>query len=162
MSTQGIRYAHTNLIARDWRALARFYVEVFGCEPVGSERHHHGPDRDALVNQPQARWTGRHFRLPGHGPHGPTLEIFQFDQTLPREMPPAINRPGFTHIAFEVPDVAAKRQEVLDWGGGDLGQLVTLDIPGAGRLQLIYMTDPEGNIIELQKWLSRSEQTTEL
>jgi catechol-2,3-dioxygenase len=29
---------------------------------------------------------------------------------------------------------------------------VTIDIKGAGRLTLIYMTDPEGNIIELQKW----------
>ena len=27
-----------------------------------------------------------------------------------------------------------------------------LDIPGAGRLTLVYMTDPEGTIIELQKW----------
>ncbi len=26
------RYVHTNLIARDWRTLADFYVGVFGCE----------------------------------------------------------------------------------------------------------------------------------
>ena len=37
-------------------------------------------------------------------------------------------------------------------GGRDVGKLVTLDIAGAGKLTLIYMTDPEGNIIELQKW----------
>ena len=36
----GIRYAHTNLIAKDWRSLARFYIEVFGCEPAGPERAH--------------------------------------------------------------------------------------------------------------------------
>ena len=42
--------------------------------------------------------------------------------------------------------------EVLGWGGKDVGQLVTLDIPGAGRLTLIYVADPEGNIVELQKW----------
>ena len=24
-----VRYAHTNLIAKDWRALLQFYVEVF-------------------------------------------------------------------------------------------------------------------------------------
>ena len=34
----GARYVHTNLIARDWRELARFYVEVFGCELVPPER----------------------------------------------------------------------------------------------------------------------------
>src|SRR5678815_5648625 len=31
---RGVRYVHTNLIARDWRALARFYEDVFGCVPV--------------------------------------------------------------------------------------------------------------------------------
>jgi hypothetical protein len=51
-----------------------------------------------------------------------------------------------------VPDVEGKRQEILRWGGREVGQLVTIDIPGAGRLTLIYMTDPEGNIIELQRW----------
>ncbi len=61
-------------------------------------------------------------------------------------------RPGFAHLAFEVPDVAAKREELLRLGGRAIGQLVTLDIPGAGKLTVIYMTDPEGNIIELQRW----------
>jgi hypothetical protein len=41
---------------------------------------------------------------------------------------------------------------VIREGGRDLGQLVTLDIPGAGRLTLIYLCDPEGNIVELQRW----------
>jgi catechol-2,3-dioxygenase len=27
-----------------------------------------------------------------------------------------------------------------------------VDIPDAGIITFIYMTDPEGNIIELQKW----------
>jgi len=152
MSTAGIRYAHTNVIAREWKALARFYVEVFGCEPVGPERDHHGPDREALTNIPDAHWRGRHFRLPGHGDHGPTLEIFEFEQKLARGGEPVINRPGFTHLAFEVPDVAAKRQEILARGGREIGQVVTLDIPGAGQLMLVYLTDPEGNILELQHW----------
>ena len=51
-----------------------------------------------------------------------------------------------------LPGVAAKREELLRLGGRDIGQLVTLDIPGAGKLTVIYMTDPEGNIIELQRW----------
>jgi predicted enzyme related to lactoylglutathione lyase len=32
------KYVHTNLIARDWKKLVRFYKEVFGCEPKGPER----------------------------------------------------------------------------------------------------------------------------
>jgi hypothetical protein len=29
---------------------------------------------------------------------------------------------------------------------------VSLDIPNAGRVTFVYLTDPEGNIIELQHW----------
>jgi catechol 2,3-dioxygenase-like lactoylglutathione lyase family enzyme len=151
MPPAGIRYSHTNLIANDWKRLQDFYVQVFGCIPVSSERDHQGPKFDALGGIKNLNFRGRHLRLPGHGEHGPTLEIFQSNQNEPSP-PTSLLRPGFAHIAFEVPDVAAKRGEVLAWGGRDVGQLVTLDIPGAGQLTLIYMTDPEGNIVELQRW----------
>lgn len=149
-----VRYAHTNLVAHDWRVLARFYQEVFDCEPVSVERDHHGESFQALTALPNARAQGRHLLLPGHGPAGPTLEIFQFHPPSAGE-PRALNRPGFAHIAFEVDDLEAKRAEVLTRGGRDLGELVSLEIPGAGRLQLIYLRDPEGNLLELQRW-SRS------
>src|SRR5262245_32959817 len=103
---RSIRYAHTNLIARDWRKLAKFYVEVFGCQPVSSQRDHHGPWFDALTALPGARLQGQHFRLPGHGEHGPTLEIFQYERPA-EELLPQLHRPGLAHLAFEVPDVAA-------------------------------------------------------
>lgn len=146
-----IRYAHTNLVANDWRRIADFYDRVFGCEPVSSERDHSGPDFDALTAIPSGRVRGQHLRLPGHGEFGPTLEVFQFEPCESSE-PRLLNRPGLAHLAFEVDDVAARREEVLAEGGSDLGQIVTIDIPGAGRLTLTYMRDPEGNIVELQHW----------
>ena len=146
-----IRYAHTNLVANDWRRLADFYVQVFACVPVSTERDNKGPAFEALTGLVGGSVKGRHLLLPGHGERGPTLEIFQFDPLEPSAHP-AINRPGFTHLAFEVPDVEAKRREIIEWGGRDYGEAVTLDIPGAGQLSLIYMCDPEGNILELQRW----------
>jgi catechol 2,3-dioxygenase-like lactoylglutathione lyase family enzyme len=146
-----IRYAHTNLIARDWRKLADFYQQLFDCLPVSSERDHHGEKFQSLTARKNARACGRHLRLPGHGENGPTLEIFEYENGE-ASLPSEIARPGFAHIAFEVPDVAAKRLQVIAAGGRDYGEVVTLDIPGAGRLTLCYMCDPEGNIIELQTW----------
>ena len=131
--------------------MVAFYCEVFGCVPVSSERDHKGPLFEKLTNTSGGGARGRHLRLPGHGENGPTLEVFQFTPNEP-SVTTELRRPGFAHIAFEVPDVEAKREEVIERGGRDYGQLVTLDIPGAGRLTLIYMCDPEGNIIELQKW----------
>jgi catechol 2,3-dioxygenase-like lactoylglutathione lyase family enzyme len=154
-----IRYAHTNLIARDWRKLADFYVKLFECVPVSSDRDHHGPKFEALTAIPGARAQGRHLRLPGLGEQGPTLEIFEYVNSPLPEANKEITMPGFAHIAFEVPDVLSKRVEILAAGGADYGEVVTLDIAGAGRLTLCYMRDPEGNIIELQTWHRENSAT---
>ncbi len=146
-----IRYAHVNIIAADWRQLMQFYVEVFDCVPVSTERDHRGKHTDDLTGINDVRVCGQHLRVPGHGENGPTIEIFTYNKQLPASKP-AINRPGFAHIAFEVDDFEGVRQQILNWGGKDYGKEVTVDIPGAGKLTLIYMTDPEGNIVELQKW----------
>jgi catechol 2,3-dioxygenase-like lactoylglutathione lyase family enzyme len=151
LTDMSVRYAHTNIIAKDWEQLAEFYVEVFECEPVSTVRDHHGPQTDALVSMTHVRVRGRHLRVPGHGENGPTIEIFTYDQQL-EPIGQEINRTGFAHLAFEVDDLPAKREQIKGWGGGDYGELVTIDIEGAGKLTLIYMTDPEGNIVELQQW----------
>ncbi len=100
---------------------------------------------------PGAEVRGVHLRLPGYGDDGPTLEIFQYNIAQKRPKT-AINRPGLAHLAFEVDDVEAARDEVIAAGGECVGELVTVEIPGAGRITFVYLTDPEGNIIELQKW----------
>lgn len=146
-----VRYAHTNLIARDWRALAAFYERLFGCEPVPPERDFAGPELERGTGVPGARLTGAHLRLPGHGPDGPTLEIFHYS-TLAEAPPTAVNRPGFGHLAFTVADVAAARAEVLTAGGQSIGEVVTLTTATGARVTWCYVTDPEGNPIELQSW----------
>src|SRR4030095_4855614 len=39
---KGARFVHTNLIARDWRSLVKFYESVFGCVFVPPERNFSG------------------------------------------------------------------------------------------------------------------------
>lgn len=145
------RYVHTNLIANDWKRLVAFYEQVFGCVPVLPERDLSGEWLAAGTAVPGARLRGIHLRLPGHGNQGPTLEIFQYDQHLDRPET-AANRPGFGHIAFVVDDVAAARDAVISAGGGALGAVASSEIAGAGAITFTYVTDPEGNIIELQQW----------
>ena len=145
------RYVHTNLVAKDWQGLATFYERVFGCAPLLPERDLSGEWLEAATGVPQARIRGLHLRLPGYGDGGPTLEIFQYNRQVDQSKP-AANRPGFAHIAFAVDDVAAARDAVLAAGGGVVGELVSVEIPGAGQIVFAYVTDPEGNIIELQRW----------
>ena len=37
-------------------------------------------------------------------------------------------------------------------GTTDLGRMVTTQVDSVGTLRVVYMTDPEGNIIEIQSW----------
>jgi predicted enzyme related to lactoylglutathione lyase len=145
------RYCHTNLVARDWHALAGFYERVFGCTPMPPERDLKGAWLDNATHLRGARIRGVHLRLPGYGDGGPTLEIFQYDDVL-EPLSTAPNRPGFGHIAFAVDNVRAACDAIVAAGGGMLGRIVTVDIPGAGEIAFAYATDPEGNIIEVQRW----------
>lgn len=149
--TINAKFVHTNLVAKDWRKLAQFYEHVFGCTPVPPERDLSGQWLDDAVGIPDAHIRGIHLRLPGYEDTGPTLEIFQYDSE--KEKPsPAANRPGFGHIAFAVDDVEATRQAVLAAGGGELGKVVSVEVAGAGSITFAYLTDPEGNIVEVQRW----------
>lgn len=147
----GARYVHTNLIARDWRSLAAFYESVFGCIRVQPERDYSGRELELLTGVPDAALTGAHLVLPGHGETGPTLEIFQYSSPEPGPTP-AVNRPGFAHLAFTVDSVEDSRQEVLAAGGSAVGEVTTLTTATRARVTLCYVTDPEGNIIELMAW----------
>ena len=151
MAIAGARYAHTNLIARDWRALAAFYERLFGCTPVPPERRFSGPELEAGTGVRGASLEGVHLRLPGHGEHGPTLEIFGYSRSEPGP-PPAVNRPGLAHLAFAVASVADARREVLAAGGAELGGIVTLTTADGRQVTWCYVRDPEGNILELQSW----------
>jgi predicted enzyme related to lactoylglutathione lyase len=99
----------------------------------------------------RAHVRGVHLRLPGHGEEGPTLEIFNYDVLEPR-CAGAVNRPGFGHIAFSVDDVKTARDAVVRAGGRTVGKIATLRTSTGAKVTWCYMTDPEGNIVELNSW----------
>ncbi len=142
-----IRFAHVNVIARDWRRLVDFYQDVFGCTPVPPERDQRGEWLDAVTGVPGTHIRGLHLRLPGGSA---TLEIYSYEDGEPR---PKIrpNTPGFSHIAFVVDDVDEAARSVLAHGGSAVGRVGQITIEGVGRLRLQYLADPEGNIIEVQQ-----------
>ena len=86
---EGVRFGHVNVIAQDWRRLVDFYMTLFGCEPVPPERDLRGPVVEAGTGVPGATLNGMHLRLPGHGPDGPTLEIYGFGTTAPSRRRPS-------------------------------------------------------------------------
>ena len=143
-----IRFAHVNVIAKDWRRLVEFYQTVFGCTPVPPQRDQRGDWLDAVTGLPNSHIQGLHLRLPGGAA---TLEVYSYVDGGPRpEIRP--DTPGFSHIAFVVDDVDDVARRVLAEGGGSVGEVGNVVIDGVGRLKLQYLADPEGNIIEVQQW----------
>jgi predicted enzyme related to lactoylglutathione lyase len=147
----GAKYVHTNLTARDWRRLAVFYVSVFGCVPRPPERDFKAAWLDKLTGLKGAHLRGIHLGLPGYGEGGPALEIFSYEELKETDRP-AANQPGFGHIAFVVDDVSAALEAVHRAGGGAVGERISTEVEGVGRLEVVYARDPEGNIVELQRW----------
>ncbi len=147
-----IRYVHTNIVAENWSILCEFYIEVFGCRPIGPERDLSGKWIDTLTSLSHARITGMHLELPGFTEHGPTLEIFSYaPEDLTDEWAP-INRKGIAHLAFHVDEVDRIVNKVLELGGSMVGSIVVREYPELGTLTVAYCRDPEGNCIEIQNW----------
>ena len=146
-----ISYVHTSIVARDWRELADFYIAVFGCTERPPQRDLAGEWLDRLTSEPASHIRGIHLELPGFGQGGPTLEIFEYDRSESRG-PIRANTRGLAHIAFAVEDVEACLADVLRHGGSAVGQRVHTSVDGVGQIDLVYARDPEGNIVEIQKW----------
>ncbi len=146
-----MRYAHTNIAARDWKKLSSFYMNVFGCTVKPPERKLSGDWLDRATGLSNAELEGVHLILPGYGDHGPTLEIFTY-KVIHETEPMMANHTGFTHIAFEVEDVEQTFKTAMENGGQSLGKLTEKEVAGVGLLRFVYFRDPEGNIVEIQSW----------
>lgn len=148
----GVRFVHTNIVARDWRKLVAFYVDVFGGEIVPPERDLSGKWVDDLTGISNVRIQGAHVALPGYRGDGPTLEIYSYSPRDKRSGFRGINGQGLGHIAFLVDDVESMVERIRTAGGGILGSIVTQRYEGIGTLTAAYCYDPEGNYIEVQNW----------
>jgi len=146
-----MRYAHTNIVSKNWKKLAQFYIDVFGCRLKPPVRKLSGQWLDDAVGLTNAKLEGAHLILPGHGENAPTLEIFTYAD-MSEDKPVMANRIGFTHIAFEVENVYDTFARALENGGTQLGRVTAKEVEGVGRLTLVYFRDPEGNIVEIQSW----------
>lgn len=146
-----IKYGHTNIVAKDWEKLSDFYELVFNCKPLLPKRYHRGEWLDKGTGVLNAHLQGIHLRLPGYGDEGPTLEIYQYSEVISSEKS-VVNKKGFGHIAFQVNEINQLLELALKNGAQKIGELSEHFVENVGLLKFIFISDPEGNIIELQNW----------
>ena len=144
-----MKYAHTSITALDWKKLSDFYINVFRCTLASPVKRYSGAWVDKVTGLCGAQVAGVSLALPGYGANGPVLEIFSY-QELVEKGPVMPNQKGYTHIAFQVEDIEETLDQSIKNGGGQLGEIAEIRVEGAGTLKLLYLRDPEGNLIELQ------------
>lgn len=152
-----IRFAHAGITARDMNKLAEFYGRVFDCAPALPEKSFSGEWLEKGTGVPGAAFKRVHLRFPGDddGEEAPILEIIEYDNQTDGAAPAPANSKGLRHIAFEtesVDELKRRRELVLKNGGGKLGEITSRRIEGVGEVTFVYLTDPEGNIVELVNW----------
>jgi glyoxylase I family protein len=76
------------------------------------------------------------------------MELFQAGPGA-REAAGGEQAVGFKHIAFEVPDVQAKADE-LAAAGFEMGRVIDCSHQSPG-LAVCFFKDPEGNVLELMQ-----------
>lgn len=142
-----MRFGHVSMVARDTDRLADFYKAVFGCQDIVQRWYMSGELVSRGNGVPNSEIYAARLSLPGVD--GLFLEIFQYKNIQDRPTPP-VNQPGYGHISFEVEDIHATFDTIIEAGGTALGKIADLGTAQAPVL-CVYVRDPEGNVVELEQ-----------
>ena len=150
--------SHISLTARDARGLAAFYEAALGCLPRRPLRVLTGEAVGRGNGLPGCSITSIWLSFPGL--ERPFLEILEIEAApdpgpdpashATRGGAPLVNEPGLGHLAFAVPDLQAAIALVLAEGGTRQGEVTDFGTPEA-PCRMIYLRDPEGNLVELEE-----------
>ena len=142
-----MKLSHVSLTARDAVMLSTFYRDVLGFADRRPPRRLHGKIVSRGNGLPNSDIYS--IWLDQHDQHGPFLEIMEYTDTVERGRP-AVNEPGYAHLAFEVEDLQVIIGKVLRSGGSMQGEVTDFGTHQKPHL-IVYMRDPEGNILELEQ-----------
>ncbi|MEL6102769.1 MAG: VOC family protein [Pseudomonadota bacterium] len=142
-----MRLLHVSLTARNADQLSAFYREAFGFVERRAPRRLSGAAVSRGNGLPDNDIYSIWLHLPGHTE--PFLEIMEYAVTAPRGLP-AVNAPGFGHLAFEVADLEETLQRLQRLGGSLQGEITNFGSDDQPYL-IVYARDLEGNILELEQ-----------
>lgn len=149
------RLAHVSITVKDLDRLREFYGKALGFTEARPEKGFSGVWLEKGTGVSGASIRRVHLRPPGSGPDGILLELIEYAGTAEDKSPPAANRAGIRHIAIETgsaEELARLHDLVVEHGGSGLGDISENHVVGLGTVTFVYMTDPEGNIVELLNW----------
>lgn len=142
-----MKLSHISLTARDADQLSSFYKGVFGLVDKRPPKKLSGELFSRGNGLPDTVIYSIWLEFPKE--HGPFLEIMEYSATTNRSVP-AVNEPGFGHLAISVPDLGKAVDDVLRSGGSLQGQVTNFGTEEEPHM-IVYVRDSEGNILELDQ-----------
>ena len=142
-----MKLLHVSLTARNADQLSAFYKGVFGFVDRRTPKRLSGETVTRGNGLPGSEIYAIWLHLPSDSE--PFLEILEYTKTAQRDIP-AVNEPGFGHLAFEVRDLHQTVEHVLRFGGTLQGKVTNFGTEEQPHL-IVYARDSEGNILELEQ-----------
>ncbi|KAH7139327.1 Glyoxalase/Bleomycin resistance protein/Dihydroxybiphenyl dioxygenase [Dendryphion nanum] len=140
-------FNHVAISVADCDAAVEWYGRVFGFKRLRGDRmteRTEMPDApifkiyDSKLHKVKVAWLGTGNSV--------GFEVFQFiDPGHEPKREFEYTRAGFFHIAVTTPDVDAMCKTVIENGGEQVGETVSM----GGQERAAYVTDPWGNVVEL-------------
>ena len=117
----------------------------------GPERDMSGAWLDQVTSLRNAHLRGVHLSLPGYGDDGPTLEIFSYSQLVEADADWKPVRVCPYRVCGRRCEPGVADADRSRWRRQS-ERLPHTEVGSVGLLRVVYAGDPEGNIVELQKW----------
>lgn len=136
---------HVAISTPDLDRMTEFYVAALEAEVVMETSWAENPRIDEMIDLPGSAARQRMLRV-----GNVHLELFEYSAPTPAAKDPTHgpNDHGYTHVCFDVVDIDAEFDRLVD-----LGMSFSRRAPQGDKLRAIYGRDPDGNIVELQEVL---------
>ena len=132
-----MQFVQTKIAASDPESLATFYVEALQCS-IRRQLTALGDGARNGVGASEGEIQILVLGLPGIE-EGPDLELITGTG----------RDPGSAMLTFYVEDVASAADRVIGAGGAFRGEITEFEAPNGATFRFVFMTDPEGNVIDL-------------
>ncbi len=131
-----MQFVQVKLATDDPDRLAQFYVEGLGCKVVR---------QTVSLDQAAASGAGTNEEI--------TITILSFPGAVEGPNLELITGTGLESgggvLTFYVDDVAEAAECVAAAGGSYRGEITEFVAPNGGTFRFVFMTDPEGNVVDL-------------
>ncbi|MDR2857167.1 MAG: VOC family protein [Novosphingobium sp.] len=136
-----MEFSHVGISVGDIGRSIAFYRDMFGLEPLMDIMPFGGEQYEAIMDIPGV--TGRLCMI---GKGSTNLELFEFDQSQPKDPNYPVSDRGISHFGLFVDDIAATCEKLKAAGVRIHSPVITFN---RGSMKAAYCRDPDGNVFEI-------------